>query len=81
MDSTACITDFEPLLNHIAPYAYKLKCWLTIQNSSNSSYDSLSSENWSESDVESKKKDSGNFSIEFKNQIYFATLKHGGKIS
>jgi len=44
----------------------KLKCWLTIRNNSNSSYDSLPSENWSESD--SEKTDSGNFSIQFKNQ-------------
>ena len=48
--------------------AYKLKRWLTIQNSSNSSYDSLPSKNWSESDVKSEKTDSGNFSIQFKDQ-------------
>ena len=41
--------------------AYKLKRWLTIRNSSNSSYDSFPLENWSESDV--KKIDNKNFSI------------------
>ncbi|KYN27902.1 hypothetical protein ALC57_02693 [Trachymyrmex cornetzi] len=39
-----------------------------IRNSSDSSYDSLPSENCSESDVESEKTNSGNFSIKFKNQ-------------
>ncbi|KYN17798.1 hypothetical protein ALC57_09902, partial [Trachymyrmex cornetzi] len=48
--------------------AYKLKRWLAIRNSSDSSYDSLPSENCSESDVESEKTNSGNFSIKFKNQ-------------
>ena len=48
--------------------AYKLKRWLTIRNSSNSNYDSLPSENWSESSVESEKTDSENSSIQFKNQ-------------
>ena len=48
--------------------AYKLKRWLTIRNSSNSSYECLSLENWSESDFESKKTDSGNFLIQLKNQ-------------
>ncbi|KYN13605.1 hypothetical protein ALC57_14203 [Trachymyrmex cornetzi] len=48
--------------------AYKLKRWLAIRNSSNSSYDSLPSENCSESDVESEKTNSENFSIKFKNQ-------------
>ncbi|KYQ50740.1 Uncharacterized protein F54H12.2, partial [Trachymyrmex zeteki] len=49
--------------------AYKLKHWLTtIRNNSNSSYKSLPSENWSESDVESETADSRNFSIQFKNQ-------------
>ncbi|KYN23136.1 hypothetical protein ALC57_04439 [Trachymyrmex cornetzi] len=48
--------------------AYKLKCWLAIRNSSNSSYDSLPSENCSESDVKSEKTNSGIFSIKFKNQ-------------
>ena len=69
MNNAARITDFELASNHIAPYTtYKLKRWLTIRNSSNSSYDSLPSENWSESDVESEKTDSENFSIQFKNQ-------------
>jgi len=65
--SAARITDFESILTHIAPYtiiAYKLKRWLTIRNSSNSSYDSLPSENW----CESEKTDSRSFSIQFKNQ-------------
>ncbi|KYQ49346.1 hypothetical protein ALC60_11585 [Trachymyrmex zeteki] len=35
--------------------AYKLKRWLTIRNNSNSSYDSLPSENWSDNDVECEK--------------------------
>ena len=47
--------------------AYKLKR-LTIRSSSNSSYDSFPSENWSESEVENEITDSRNFSIQFKNQ-------------
>ncbi|KYN18353.1 hypothetical protein ALC57_09349 [Trachymyrmex cornetzi] len=43
---------------------YKLKRWLAIRNSSNSSYDSLPSENCSESDVESEKTNSGNLLIQ-----------------
>ncbi|KYM93115.1 hypothetical protein ALC53_00348 [Atta colombica] len=49
--------------------AYKLKRWLNIRNSSNSSYDSILSKNWNESDVENEKTDR-NFSIRFKNQKY-----------
>jgi len=45
-----------------------LKRWLTIRNSNNLNYDSLPSENWSESNVESEKTDNENFSIQFKNQ-------------
>jgi len=49
--------------------AYKLKRWLTVRRSNNSSYDNLSSGNWSESVVESEETDSENSSsIQFKNQ-------------
>jgi len=54
--------DLEPESYCALCNTYKLKCWLTIRNNSNSSYDNSPSENWSE------RKNSGNFSIQFKNQ-------------
>ena len=56
--------------------AYKLKRWLTMRHSNNSSYDNLSSENWSESVVESEKTDSENSPIQFKNQKHRYHSQH-----